>query len=387
MSLTLNHSALNPKIHYMQIPFINLKPTTSLIKEKVLKDWALVLDNCEFVGGPTVTQVESKLKKALNVPELVTCANGTDALILGLQALGVKRGDKVALPNMTFWATYEAVEILGAIPVLVDIDPEHLQLCEKEFTKAYDQHKFKFAILVHLMGWCHPALDRMRAFCRQNSIALLEDGAQSYGVEFKGESVFKSATMGTLSFYPAKVLGTCMDGGAVSMQSQEHAALVRSLGNHGRAQHYSYAHIGWNSRMGGASAHFMNHMIDQMDHILKDRLNTVKLYREKTKGIKGLKMYGGFGEIKENGYLAVFTLQGHKGDEVVVKMKELGVGCGRVYPEPMHLQKPASQAIKVGPLTHSIQFCEGVFNLPLYYGIKESEVDYVVEQLKKVAGN
>src|SRR5262249_9901474 len=184
------------------------------------------LDRCEFVGGPRVSALEKKLASVLGVPNVVSCANGTDALIVGLQALGVKRGSKVALPNLTFWATFEAVVALGATPVLIDVDPDDLQMSLAALKSAHDAHRFDTAMLVHLYGWASAQLKEIRAFCKERNIALLEDGAQCFGVEAFGRPVLADATVATLSFYPAKVVGGAMDGGAVTMQSEEHSKLV-----------------------------------------------------------------------------------------------------------------------------------------------------------------
>ena len=133
--------------------------------------------------------------------------------------------------------------MLGAIPVLVDIDPEDLQMSFTEFAKAHEAHKFEAAALVHLYGWASARLNDFRTFCKERNIGLLEDGAQCFGVEVAGEPVLAKATVGTLSFYPAKVVGGAMDGGAITLQSEEHEKLVRSLCNHGRADHLSLIHI------------------------------------------------------------------------------------------------------------------------------------------------
>src|SRR5213075_1096267 len=132
----------------------------------VLPAWADCLEKCELVGGPRVTALEKKLGGVLGVPRVVSCANGTDALIVGLQALGVKRGSKVALPNLTFWATFEAVAALGATPVLVDVDPDDLQMSLAELKSAHEAHRFDAAMLVHLYGWASAQLREIRAFCK-----------------------------------------------------------------------------------------------------------------------------------------------------------------------------------------------------------------------------
>ena len=149
---------LYKKGHFMAhsgpIPFIDLKRLVAHFRSEVLADWAACLDNTEFVGGPRVAAVEKKLASSLGVPIVVSCANGTDALLVALPAIGVKRGMKVALPNLTFWATFEAVAQLGAeIPVLVDIDPDDLHVSLDELRAAHDAHHFEALMLVHLFGW------------------------------------------------------------------------------------------------------------------------------------------------------------------------------------------------------------------------------------------
>ena len=211
----------------MAVPFIDLSRLVARIRGDVLASFAECLDKCEFVGGPRVAAVEKKLASVLGVPHVVSCANGTDALVVALQTAGVKRGMKVALPNLTFWATFEAVAQLGAVPVLVDIDPDDLQISFDELRSAHDAHRFDAVMLVHLYGWTSARLLDIRAFCKERGLALVEDGAQCFGVEAFGEPVLAKAELATVSFYPAKVVGGVMDGYAVTVQSREHEAFVR----------------------------------------------------------------------------------------------------------------------------------------------------------------
>jgi dTDP-4-amino-4,6-dideoxygalactose transaminase len=355
------------------VPFIDLKRLVRRVREEVLADWAQCLDECAFVGGARVTALEGTLAKVLGLPNVVSCANGTDALIVGLQALGIRAGDKVALPNLTFWATYEAVANLGATPVLVDVDPDDLQLSFSELQKAHDKHGLKGVILVHLYGWASARLGEIRAFCKEKKIALLEDGAQSFGVTVNGEPILAGAEMGTLSFYPAKVIGGAMDGGAIAMRSAEHSALVRSLCNHGRKDHYSYAHSGWNSRMGGLNASFLSRALALLPDILESRRTAVDFYRTRLSGVA--RVYGPPKGIVENGYLNVLTVEGHRGVDLVKKLQEVGIGSARTYPETIDAQAPAKDAIRVGDLAVSKRVCESVVNLPLFYGITEAECE------------
>jgi dTDP-4-amino-4,6-dideoxygalactose transaminase len=371
------------------IPFIDLKRLVAEIRADVIADWTACLDNTEFVGGPRVSAVEKKLATVLGVPQVVSCANGTDALLVALQAVGVKRGMKVALPNLTFWATFEAVAQLGAIPVLVDIDPDDLHVSLDELRSAHESHRFDALMLVHLFGWTSTRLAEIRAFCKERNVALVEDGAQCFGVEVSGKPVLADAAVATLSFYPAKVVGGAMDGGAVTVQSKEHEAFLRSICNHGRSDHYSYAHVGWNSRMGGLQAAFLLRVLDKVPAILESRRSTASWYRQRLASMKGVRVFGpanASSGIVENGYLSVLTVEGKRGQEVVDALKAAGVGAARTYPETMDVQPPAKAAgaIVHGDLRHSKAFCDKVVNLPLFYGMRAEEREAAVAALSKI---
>lgn len=358
-----------------RVPFIDLGRLVRTFRDEAAQDFAGVLDRCEFVGGPSVKKLEERLSEVLGAPHVVSCANGTDALIIGLQAFGLPRGAKVALPNLTFWATYEAIALLGYTPVLVDIDESDLQMSLDEFKRAHEKERFSAALLPHLFGWATARLKEFRAFCAEREIALLEDGAQCFGVEVDGKPVLSGARISTLSFYPAKVVGGAMDGGAILTQTKEDADLIRSLCNHGRATHYSYSHVGWNSRMGGLQAHFLHRVLDKLPMILETRRAAFEGYaafaaehqadvtfHRPPKGVTG------------NGYLSVFTAKRHSGEALVAALGQKGIGAARTYPETMDFQPPAKDAIRFGDLAKSRAFCKSVVNLPMFAGITAEEV-------------
>jgi UDP-2-acetamido-2-deoxy-ribo-hexuluronate aminotransferase len=362
----------------VSVPFIDLNRLVARVRDDVLPAWTECLDKCEFVGGPRVGALEKKLAHVLETPRVVSCANGTDALIVGLQALGVGRGAKVALPNLTFWATFEAIVQVGATPVLVDVDPDDLHVSLKELRSAHDAHRFDAVILVHLFGWTSAQLAEIRAFCKERDVRLLEDGAQCFGVEVLGEGGTPSPVLATLSFYPAKVIGGAMDGGALTMQTEAQEAFIRSICNHGRSDHYSYAHVGWNSRMGGLQAAFIGRVLDELPAILESRRKAASFYRERLQADKRLRVHGPPSGVIENGYLnVVTTTNGTKGAELVDALKKAGIGAARTYPETMDVQPPTAKtgAILHGSLEVSKRFCESVVNLPLFYGIREDECE------------
>lgn len=358
----------------MRVPFIDLSRSVEKIKDRVTASWTHVLDQTEFVGGPTVQKLEKSLEKKLGVDHFIACSNGTDALVVALQALGVGPGMRVAVPNMTFWAPYEAIVLLGAIPVLVDINPNDLQMSLAEFKDGHKKFHFDAAVLVHLFGWASAELEEYRSFCQQESIILLEDGAQCFGVELNNESVYAGATLATVSFYPAKVFGGAGDGGGVMTQDPTLAEKVRALCNHGRAGHYTYDYVGWNARMGGLNAHYLVHMLDEIDGFIASRRKAEEFYQNYFSDYPDLvRVVKAPDSIRSNGYLSVLESKNKSGDQLAAGLMELGIGCARTYPQTLCQQPPAFKALRTSDLRHSQAFAQRVVNLPLFAGITEDE--------------
>ena len=168
--------------------------------------------SAQFIGGTEVTTLEARLADKVEVSHAVTCANGTDALQLALRAVGVGEGDLVLVPEMTFWATFEAVINVGAMPVTVDSCMGDGGVDFAAFDEAVRTVKPKAALIAHLYGWGSAHLSDIRDLCKQHGVVLVEDGAQAFGVQFDGSSIYKHAEISTTSFYPAKVLGAAGDG-------------------------------------------------------------------------------------------------------------------------------------------------------------------------------
>ncbi len=367
----------------MQVPFIDLSRLTREIRADVLADWAQALERSEFVGGAPVTALEARLAAALGVRHAVSCGSGTDALVLALRARGIGPGDRVALPNATFWATYEVVVRLGATPVLLDIDEHDLQLSFPALVSAHQRFGLKAVILVHAFGWASARLREMRAFCREQRLVLLEDGAQAYGVEHEGEPIFSGADVATLSFFPAKVIGGSQDGGAVLTDDDALAREVRSLANHGRRAHFSYESVGYNSRLGGPNAYYLMRVLERADEILRARREHAAFYRQALGGARRLRVIAPPRGIRENGYLSVALFDGDS-RALVRELAARGVHCGRVWPETMDAQPPAAEALRLEPLEISRELTRRVINLPLFYGLTPEERGFAVGALGEV---
>lgn len=368
----------------MAVPFIDLGPVTRLVRGNPTVEQAFdqafydVLDAHEFVGGPTVARLEVALAEKLGAKHAVTCGSGTDALVLALMAAGIHRGHYVAMPNLTFWATYEAVVRVGATPVLLDID-DSLQLSYDEL--RVQKRRFDAVILVHLYGWCSPHLQEIRDYCHRQRITLIEDAAQAFGVyTAENESVFRGAHISTLSFYPAKVIGGVGDGGAVLTSSERVAKRVRALANHGRTGHYEHAATGLCSRMSGIEAAYLLRAVAVSDGIVRARRDALARYMHML-AEGGRFKHVGPSIADGNGYLC--TVEVAERDRVAAVLKERGIGTAITYPKTIADQRGAEEAIVMGSMVKSRTFCEGVLNLPLFHGITTNQIDEVMATFRE----
>ena len=366
----------------MIVPFIDLTRIEKGFEERWLKKVHELSMTSSFIGGPEISLLEDKLCDYLSVENAVTCANGTDAIQLALRAVGVTKDDIVLLPDLTFWATFEAVVNVGGTPVTVDISLQDGCLDINSLLSAMDLHNPKAVIIAHLYGWGSMDLLAIRNLCESRNIPLIEDGAQSFGVRVQDESIYKNAFISTTSFYPAKVLGGAGDGGAVFTKSNELAVIVRQLSNHGRSAHYGHEFVGWNSRMDSLQAAFLNIAIDYIDDRIQSRVKAADFYRLHLNET-GLTVLSAPSGYRENGYLNVCLIDNQEQKSLVEdSLRVAGIGFGNVYPSAMRSQAGAISYIKGhdGGKRTDI-FSSSVINLPVFPYMRSDELDYVVNKL------
>lgn len=376
-----------------QVPFIDLQRMEDGFFDELLPEVENALRNTQFVGGPKTAALAKELSEYTGSPHVVPCANGTDALQLALRASGIGPGDKVLLPDSTFWASFEAIINVGAIPVAIDIDPETLHLSLKTCEAAIDRFKPKGLMLVHLYGWASPDTHAIRKLCEDQNIVLVEDSAQAMGVkiapasnanapESQWESIYQNAPLATTSFYPAKVLGASGDAGGVFTNAKSIRETIERLSNHGRIDHYRHGDVGWNSRVGVYESIFLLHSLKHLPERIESRRNTLEIYRQELKDTP-VEVLSPATNVWENGYLNVCRVAQQDRDPLMNWLKEHNVGCGNVYPTPIHEQPGAAAHMPE-------QWTEGqsslssrrLLNLPCFAYMSEAEIAYVVETVK-----
>ncbi|MCP5172549.1 MAG: DegT/DnrJ/EryC1/StrS family aminotransferase [Pseudomonadales bacterium] len=235
--------------------FIDLKAQYARIEGKINSRIQRVLEHGKFIMGPEVSELEEKLADYVGVKHCISCANGTDALQLALMAKGVGSGDLVFAPSFTFFATAEVISLVGATPVFVDIDEKTYNLCPQKLEQAVKDYAGsglgtpRAIIAVDLFGQPanYPEIERVAA---ENSLYLIEDGAQGFGGEINGRKACSFGDVATTSFFPAKPLGCYGDGGALFTDDDELADIFKSLRVHGKGvDKYDNVRIGMNSRL------------------------------------------------------------------------------------------------------------------------------------------
>lgn len=363
----------------MKVPFIDIARFEPGFKARWLSKVEAMTDGTQFVGGAEVAALESRLCDILNVGHAVGCANGTDALQLALRALGVGQGDIVVVPNATFWATFEAVVNVGATPVTVDVSLADGGVDFAAFEQALIRTEPKAAIIAHLYGWGSARLQELRDLSVKHAVPLVEDGAQCFGVVYRDEPIFAQALISTTSFYPAKVLGAAGDGGAVFTNDAALADRVRRLGNHGRTAHYGYGDVGWNSRLDGLQAAYLNISLDYLDTRIASRRESARLYREMLP-VAGLSPMDVPADFVENGYCNLCLVpDAARKARIEAKLKERSIGFANIYPGIMSAQAGAGPYLKAHYGGRAAeQLCAQVLNLPLFPYMTPAEIDQVV---------
>ncbi len=321
-----------------------------------------VFDSCQFILGPSVSALEEEVSQTCDARFGVAVNSGTDAIVVALAAAGVGPGDEVITTPFTFVATTEAIMILGARPVYVDIDPDDLNL-HPDLIEPAITARTKAALPVHLYGQC-AEIERMQQIADKHGIKLVADGAQAIGSKHKGKGIGAYGDAATLSFYPTKNLGGCGDGGMVLTNDAGLAEKARSLRFHGQGGSYSYQYIGFCSRLDEMQAAILRVKLKRLDEWNAARAANAAYYIDALKGMP-LKLPCARPENYHTYHQ--FTVRFPRRDDLKAKLAERGIGSAVFYPSPLHLQRAyASLGYKPGDFPMAERAAEEVLSLPVF---------------------
>lgn len=332
-----------------------------------------------YVMGPQVAELEQQLADYVGVKHCITCANGTDALRLSLMALGVGPGDAVFVPDFTFFATAEAVAMVGATPIFIDVDKEtyNINPCliyeEYESVRCNTSLRPVAVIAVDLFGL--PAdYDALREVCRCCNIFLVEDGAQGFGGSFGGKRACSFGDISATSFFPAKPLGCYGDGGAIFTDDEHYADLLRSLRVHGKGtDKYDNVRLGLNSRLDTMQAAVLQVKLRYFD----DELLAVNRVAAKYSQLLRGKIQT---PVVPEGYTsswAQYTIQAENRDELQARLKAAGIPSMVYYPHTMSRQTAFEGLPKLTLTPTADQLTRTVLSLPMHPYMTDEEIQTV----------
>lgn len=364
----------------MEIPFANFKPMHNEIRAELDKAYNRVMDKSVFIQGEECKKFEEEYAKYCETKYCVGVATGLDSIYLILKALNIKKGDEVIIPSNTYIATALAVSYTGATPIFVEptietynINPD---LIESKITK-----NTKAIIAVHLQG--RPAdMDPINNIAKKHNLYVVEDAAQAHGTKYKGNKVGALSDAAAWSFYPGKNLGALGDGGCITTNNKEIADKVRALGNYGSDYKYHHIYKGTNSRLDELQSAFLRVKLPNLDKWNNDRKRIANRYLSEIKNsLISLPLTSS--EDFEHIY-HVFVIRCNQRDKLEKYLAEKGIGTVKHYPIPMHLQKAYEDlGIPEGALPIAEEISKTVLSIPMYYGMTNEEIDYVIKALNE----
>jgi dTDP-4-amino-4,6-dideoxygalactose transaminase len=362
-------------------PFLDLRAQFEGIREEVMDAIARTMQSQRFILGPEVEALESEIAEYVGCRHAITCASGSDALLLALMAVGVSPGDEVLTTPFTFVATAGSIVRLGAKPVFVDIDPATYNLDPGDLAKVVSP-KTRAVIPVHLYG-LPAAMDSILEFARQHKLAVIEDAAQALGAECSGVRVGNLGTIGAFSFFPSKNLGCAGDGGMMTTNDPELADRLRLLRVHGSRKKYHCELIGLNSRLDALQAAILRVKLHHLETWTEGRRENASRYRS-TFGGRNLDtqvILPTQPEALRHVYNQfVIRLLGR--DEVRQHLLRMGIPTEIYYPEPLHLQPAFSYlGYKRGDFPHAETASQQVLALPIYPELTEEQQSTVVDAI------
>ena len=358
----------------VMVPFMDLKSEHHTLRDEIGKVWNALLDSATFVGGPQVEEFERSFAQFCGVKHAIGVANGTDALSLALEALGIGRDDEVITAANSFVATAEAIVRCGARPVFVDIDPQTYNIDASQI-EPYITQRTRALIPVHLYG--QPAdMKPILALARRYGLKVIEDAAQAHGALYHGRRVGSMGDAACFSFYPAKNLGACGDGGAVVTSDDSIATAVLKLRNHGGLKKYEHRIIGYNSRLDSLQAAILQIKLphlEQRNAIRRQHAQTYdRLFADMANIVTPYVPEG----IESVYHLYVIRIGKGTRNDLQQYLQDHGVQTGIHYPAPIH-RTEAFARFSSHPCPVAEQYAETVLSLPMYPEMEKRQAEYV----------
>jgi dTDP-4-amino-4,6-dideoxygalactose transaminase len=367
----------------MTVPFLDLAAQQAEIADEVLPAWAQQFASAGFIGGPEVDAFEREYAEYIGVQHVIGVSNGTDALELAYRAAGVGAGDEVVMPANTFIATAEAASRIGAVPVFVDVDDEHL-LIDPDAVEAAISPRTRAIVPVHLFGQTAP-VERIAPIAERHGLAVIEDAAQSQGASSTAGRAGALSGLAATSFYPGKNLGAAGDAGAVLTNDADAAALIRNIAAHGSSVKYVHDHIGMNARLDAIQATVLRAKLRRLEGWNEARRAAAARYGELLGDIAGVRLPA----VREGNVDVwhLYVIRVEDRDGLAQQLTAAGIGTGIHYPTPVHLTEAySSLGHRRGEFPISEAAADRILSLPMFPHLSEEQQVAVAEALRATTG-
>jgi UDP-2-acetamido-2-deoxy-ribo-hexuluronate aminotransferase len=364
------------------IPFANLKAQYGALKPQIRERIDRVLEHGQYIMGPEVAELETKLAQYTGARHCITVASGTEALLIGLMALGVKPGDEVITTPFTFVATAEVIVLLGATPVFVDVESD---TCNIDVTKleAKISPRTRAIMPVSLYGQIADMDEINEIARRRGNIAVIEDGAQSFGATYKKSLSCNLSALGCTSFFPSKPLGCYGDGGAIFTSDDALAQACREIRVHGQSRRYVHTRVGVGGRMDTLQCAIVLAKLERFDWELKERSRIARRY---THLLSELGAGGAIDLPVEKtdrvSAWAQYTLRARDREALQARLKEAGVPTAVHYPVPLDQQPAYEHLARAGSTPVSTRLSREVISLPMSADLSAADQDLVINAVR-----
>lgn len=359
------------------IPFVDLKTQYKALKPQIQQRIDAVLEHGQYIMGPEVRELEERLEAYSGARHCVTCASGTEALLMSLMALGVGPGDEVITTSFTFAATAEMIVLIGAKPVFVDVEPDTCNIDVSQI-EAKITARTRAIMPVSLYGQVAD-MDEINAIAaRHGNIPVIEDAAQSFGADYKGRKSCNLSTLGCTSFFPSKPLGCYGDGGAIFTNDDALAQACREIRVHGQSRRYVHTRVGVGGRMDTLQCAVVLAKLGRFEWEIEKRLEIGALYNATLEGF-------GIPFIRQrpdrNSVFAQYTVFVGDREAVQEKLKVAGIPTAVHYPIPLNMQPAYAHLCCPDCTPSAAEAAKRVMSLPMHPDLSALEVGRIASAL------
>ncbi len=364
------------------------------LRDQINKAIETVVERGDFINGLSVKSFRKELESYLNVPHIIPCGNGTDALQISIMALDLPPGGEIITPAFSYAATAEVIKLLGYKPVFVDVDPNTFNLDPNLIVPAITENTCA-VMPVHLYGQCAD-MNAILKIAANHNLKVIEDAAQAIGagMEIYGKGRIAAGAIGDIggfSFFPSKNLGAYGDGGAIVTKSEELAVYAHSIANHGQTKQYIHKYVGVNSRLDSIQAAILSVKLTALSQKVERRKQIAQLYNEAFASNEKLAIPERSKGIEHVYHQYTLRTKGINRDEIVDLLDKNNISARIYYPTPLHLQtayvENGSSAVKKLHFPNAELLAETVFSIPVHPALTDEQVNYIIETINKICSD